>query len=167
MTYTFPPQPNTPPPLPFGPPVSVAPKKTVFAAALLGLAAGAAIVGGAWALTASNGPDKPATFTLEGTFTLTEDATSTDGGCSGRYDSGYDDIAEGTSVTVYGAKGDVVATGELGDSEYVDTGSCVFDVAVPDVPKGEKFYKVEVSHRGTLQLTDKEAENGELAASLG
>jgi hypothetical protein len=49
----------------------------------------------------------------------------------------------------------------------VDAGSCVFDVAVPEVPKGEKFYKVEVSHRGTLQLTAKEAENGGLAASLG
>jgi hypothetical protein len=67
---------------------------------------------------------------------------------------------------VYGAGGDVVATGALGKSKAVSY-SCVFEIAVDDVPKGEKFYKVEVSHRGTLQLSAKEAESGELAASLG
>ncbi|MEU0174078.1 hypothetical protein ABZ178_12080 [Streptomyces massasporeus] len=104
---------------------------------------------------------------LVGTFALTEDVSSDgDGGCAGRYDSGYDDIREGTNVTVYGADGGVVATGALGKSKDVGY-SCVFEIAVDDVPKGEKFYKVEVSHRGTLQLSAKEAENGELAASLG
>ncbi|MGW4825551.1 hypothetical protein ACWEP4_43480 [Streptomyces sp. NPDC004227] len=38
---------------------------------------------------------------------------------------------------------------------------------VEDVPKGEKFYKVEVSHRGTLQLTVEEAESGQFGDSLG
>ncbi|KUL34795.1 hypothetical protein ADL12_20490 [Streptomyces regalis] len=116
-------------------------------------------------MTATRGPD---TFTLQGNFALTEDITSDgeDDDCKGRYDSGYDDIAEGTSVTVYGASGDVVATGELGDSTY-DSYICTFDIAVPDVPKGEKFYKVEVSHRGTVQLSAEQAENGELVASLG
>lgn len=161
----FPPQPTTSP----AEPTPGKPKKRLgpLAAGLIGLAVGAGIVGGTWAITALNGPDKPATFTLEGTFTLTEDTTSEDdGGCAGRYDSGYDDIREGTSVTVYGADGDVVATGALGKSKDAAY-SCIFDIAVPDVPKGEKFYKVEVSHRGTLQLTAEEAENGELAASLG
>lgn len=177
MTNDLPEQPTTPPlpdtpPAPTEPPavpVAVAPKKRLspLAAGLTGLALGASLVGGIWAITANSGPDKPAAFTLEGTFTLTEDATSTgDDDCSASYDSGYDDIAEGTSVTVYGASGDVVATGELGDSTYGGY-TCEFDIAVPDVPKGEKFYKVEVSHRGTLQLSAEEAENGELAASLG
>lgn len=146
-----------------------APKKRLgaLAAGLLGLVAGAGIMGGIWAITANSGPDAPATFTLEGTFTLTDDVVPTDGdGCSASYDSGYDDIAEGASVTVYGAGGDVVATGELGDSKYASY-ACIFDVAVPEVPKGEKFYKVEVSHRGTIQLSAEEAENGELSASLG
>lgn len=171
MTNHIPEQPATPPPPaepPTEPPASK-PKKRLspLAAGLLGLVLGAGTVGGAWLITANNGPDKPATFTLEGTFTLTESISSdADGGCQGSYDSGYDDIAEGTSVTVYGASGDVVATGELGESRERSF-TCVFDIAIEDVPKGEKFYKVEVSHRGTLQLTAEEAENGELAASLG
>ncbi|MGW1950256.1 hypothetical protein ACWCRC_38880 [Streptomyces sp. NPDC001940] len=168
MSTQYPPQPYGPPLLPpTAPPVIVAPKKAVFTAALLGLAAGAAIVGGAWALTASNGPAVPGTFTLKGTFTLTEDAVERGDGCSGRYDSGYDDIAEGTSVTVYGAKGDVIATGNLGNSKSITYGTCTYKVAVDGVPKGEKFYKVEVSHRGTLQLSAKEAENGGFAGTLG
>ena len=60
----------------------------------------------------------------------------------------------------------LVATGALGKSKEVGY-SCIFEVAVNDIPKGEKFYKVEVSHRGTLQLSAEEAENGELAACLG
>ncbi|MYR42141.1 hypothetical protein GTW67_08940 [Streptomyces sp. SID5910] len=118
-------------------------------------------------MTAGTGSGGPATFTLEGSFTLTDEVTDDgDGGCSGGYDSGYDDIAEGTGVTVYGANGDVIATGALGDSDQL-LGACTFDVAVPGVPKGEKFYKVEVSHRGTVQLSAEEAENGEFGASLG
>ncbi|MET8138008.1 hypothetical protein [Streptomyces sp. NPDC005251] len=71
------------------------------------------------------------------------------------------------AVTVYSAKGDVIATGHLGNSKSPNYDTCVFDVAVPDVPKGEKFYKVEVSHRGTVQMSAKEAEAGEFGASLG
>ncbi|MEU4039676.1 hypothetical protein [Streptomyces collinus] len=77
-------------------------------------------------------------------------------------------LREGTSVTVYNAAGSVVATGALSNSSYdEDSYNCSFDVAVPDVPKGEKLYKVEVSHLGTLQLTSKEAENGEFGGTLG
>ncbi|WP_206326330.1 MULTISPECIES: hypothetical protein [unclassified Streptomyces] len=171
MTSDIPEQPTTLPP-PAEPPAMPAPepaKKRLspLAAGLLGVALGAGAVGGIWAITANSGPSEPATFTLEGTFELTESTDSDgNGGCRGAYDSGYDDIAEGTGVTVYGASGDVIATGSLGDSTY-DSFTCKFDIAIEDVPKGEKFYKVEVSHRGTVQLSAEEAENGELAASLG
>ncbi|MFJ3673179.1 hypothetical protein ACIPSE_42640 [Streptomyces sp. NPDC090106] len=160
--------PDVPPP-PAEPPGPVAPPKKRLSprmAGLAGFAVGVGLMGGLWALVASD-PGEPDTFTMKGDFALTEKASSDgDGGCEGSYDSGYDDISEGTSVTVYGAAGEVVATGRLGESELIGT-SCVFDIAVVDVPKGEKFYKVEVSHRGTLQLSAEEAENGELAASLG
>lgn len=158
----IPPPPAEPPTLPVTAPWR---RPGPLAAGLIGLAVGAGLVGGTWAITAHDGSSGPGTFTLKGSFTLTE-AGRTSTGCGGRYDSGYDDIQEGASVTVYGAKGDVVATGALGDSSYVDY-RCTFKVAVPDVPKGEKFYKVEVSHRGTVQLTAKEAEDGKFAASLG
>ncbi|MFH8931946.1 hypothetical protein [Streptomyces pristinaespiralis] len=135
---------------------------------MTGALAGAAVVGLVWAVTANAGGDEPATFTLNGSFTLTDEVQRDgDGGCAGRYDSGYDDIQEGTDVTVYNAAGDVVAKGELGASEEIATGTCAFDVSVADVPKGETFYKVEVSHRGTVELSAEEAENGELAATLG
>jgi hypothetical protein len=177
MTDHTPEQPSQPP-IPAAPPtdwpttlhVSPPPAKrrlTPLTAGLVGLAAGAAIMGGIWAITATAGSGGPGTFTLEGTFTLNEDATEIgDGDCAGGYDSGYDDIREGTGVTVYGADGDVIATGALGDSTYSDY-ACSYSVAVEDVPKGEKFYKVEVSHRGTLQLSAEEAENGGFAGSLG
>lgn len=150
---------------------TAAAKRTItpLVAGAIGLVLGATIVGGTWAITAAVGPGEPDTFTLTGKFQLTDEVLSVDNDtCRGRADSGYQDIAEGTSVTVYGAKGDVVATGNLGDSKPDDSGlTCTFKVAVEDVPKGETFYKVEVSHRGTVQLSAKEAENGELAASLG
>ncbi|MEU5894472.1 hypothetical protein ABZ835_48080 [Streptomyces sp. NPDC047461] len=168
-TPTTPTLPNTPPPPTEPPAVPPAPARRPLrpiTAGLIGLAAGAALVGSIWAITATSG-STPDTFTMEGNFALTEKAASDgDGGCEGSYDSGYDDISEGTSVTVYGAAGDVIATGELGNSELHGSG-CIFDIAIDDVPKGEKFYKVEVAHRGTLQLTAEEAENGELTATLG
>ncbi|GAA2521512.1 hypothetical protein GCM10010423_12790 [Streptomyces levis] len=169
MTDSTPDEPNTPP-QPAEPPTIPAPdepKKRLspLAAGTIGLVIGAGIVGGAWVITATNGPDEPAAFTLTGKFSLTEDAVALDKTCHGT--GGYDDIGTGTSVTVYGAKGDVVATGQLEGGKETGFGSCDFTVTVPDVPKGEKFYKVEVSHRGTLQLTAEEAENGEFAGSLG
>jgi len=163
MTDTMPPLPDTPP-LPAQPPAPLRRSFSSTAAGLLGLAAGAGLMGAVWGITATTGTG-PGTFTLEGAFALTEDASDNGSGCQGT--GGYDDIAEGTSVTVYGADGDVIATGHLGDSNSPGYGTCTFDVSVPDVPKGEKFYKVEVSHRGTLQLTAKEAENGEFAGTLG
>lgn len=179
MTDQLPPQPAMPPSVPSpgqygpeyvsGPPEP--PKKRVSprGAGLIGLVVGAGLVGAAWAVTAIGGLGEPETFTLQGHFALTDQVgLEPDGGCRGSVDSGYEDIAEGTSVTVYGAKGDVIATGSLGESKADDLGMiCTFKIAVPRVPKGEKFYKVEVSHRGTVQLSAKQAENGELAASLG
>jgi hypothetical protein len=188
MTNDLPPMPNTPSPVPGEPPTmpAAAPaakrRLSPLAAGLIGLVAGAAIVGGAWAIVGNSNDDapaadgkgtsavdalngKPGEFTLDGSFELTDGAVDDGlGGCEGS--GGYEDIAEGASVTVYDAAGAVIATGSLGTSTY-ELGTCTFDVSVGHVPKGEDFYKVEVSHRGTVQLTADEAESGQLAASLG
>ncbi|MFJ1804316.1 hypothetical protein [Streptomyces sp. NPDC088180] len=153
------------PPMPAEPP-SVARKRhfSPLLAGLLGLVIGAGGVGGTWAYTASQEPPAPAVFTLTGAFALTEGATRNGDGCIGT--GGYDDIAEGTSVTVYDGTGKVAATGNLGKSKYA-AGACAFGVSIPDVPKGEKFYQVEVSHRGKIQLSAEEAEAGKLSVTLG
>ncbi|MFF2124411.1 hypothetical protein ACFVW1_03235 [Streptomyces olivochromogenes] len=184
MTNDLPPMPETPPP-PAEPPAEPAPEKrriSPLAAGLIGLATGAAIVGGAWAATSGDNSDgdkadskasaavspltaSPDTFTLTGDFKLTDGATSDGlGGCEGT--GGYDDIAEGAAVTVYDAAGSVIATGSLGSSSY-DVPNCNFDVSIDGVPGGEDFYKVEVSHRGTVQLNADQAKNGLFAATLG
>ncbi|WP_169846727.1 hypothetical protein [Rhodococcus marinonascens] len=45
-------------------------------------------------------------------------------------------------------------------------GYCIFDFTVTDVPRGSKFYEVEIAHRGGLSYTETEAEEG-LALSIG
>ncbi|MCD7437290.1 hypothetical protein K4B79_03530 [Streptomyces lincolnensis] len=105
----------------------------------------------------------PGTFALTGTFELTDGVVADGlGGCTGS--DGYDDIFEGAAVTVYDGAGTVIATGQLGDSTLDSDRTCRFGVAVADVPAGKGVYKVEVSHRGTVQLTETEAQSG---ASLG
>ncbi|MFJ3089053.1 hypothetical protein [Streptomyces sp. NPDC086838] len=157
--------PIAPPPPPAEPPTVAAKKRpSPILTGILGLVVGAGAVGGAWAYS-NSGTDEPETFTLTGVFALTDSFVRTEGEhCQGR--DGYDDIADGTSVTVYDADGGVAATGSIAKSKYSPF-RCTFRVAVKDVPKGEKFYQVEVSHRGKVQLTAKEAEDGKLAASLG
>ncbi|WP_392838947.1 hypothetical protein [Streptomyces sp. LN500] len=71
-------------------------------------------------------------------------------------------MAEGISATVHAAAGGVAVTGNLGSSEYAE--DC--KVAVDDVPKSEKFYQVEVPHRGKAQLGGTEAEDGKLGQGL-
>ncbi|GAA3483266.1 hypothetical protein GCM10018966_077980 [Streptomyces yanii] len=152
---------------------------------LIGAVAGAAIVGGTWYATGNDTSNsittagkaaadgKPAaapddeTFTLTGDFTLTDGAISDGiGGCEGS--GGYDDIMLGTSVTVYDAAGAVIATSALLLSEYDETaGTCTYDVSVADVPGGQDFYQVEISHRGKIQLSAEEAKSGGFSGSLG
>jgi len=93
---------------------------------------------------------------VEGTFTLTDSGSSyyygssfTPGrSCEG--DGGYSDIQAGTSVTVSDATGRVIATGALSGGMATSSSVCAFTFTVPDVPAGEDFYRLEVSHRGTL-----------------
>jgi hypothetical protein len=148
--------------------------------ALVGAVIGAGAVGAAWVITSGSGhtaketptatpasvtPRAPATFALTGTFELTDEVVGDGaGGCKGG--DGYSDILEGAAVTVYDAAGAVVATGYLGESTR-EGGTCRFDVSVSDVPVGRRFYKVEVSHRGTVQLTEAEARAGAFGATLG
>jgi hypothetical protein len=136
---------------------------------LAGVVVGAGAVGLAWGLSGSDAKPAPAgvsaaPFNLTGSMTLTGSNLSAGTGCVGA--RGYDDISEGTAVTVYDASGQVVATGSLG-SGYRLAGSCKFTVVVTGVPVGPKFYQVEVSHRGKISISAEDARAGKFAASLG
>ncbi|GLY34666.1 hypothetical protein Amsp01_006900 [Amycolatopsis sp. NBRC 101858] len=139
---------------------------------VLSAAAGAALVGALWAgldLAGSGAPiSTPGTpaeaFDLRGTFTLNSGGYgySTCGGSGG-----YSDITTGTTVTVYNAAGTVLSQGALGTGRPNGGGSCVFTLSAPNVPAGEKFYLVEVSHRGRIMVQPDDARNGNVALSLG
>ncbi|MFF1868705.1 hypothetical protein [Kitasatospora herbaricolor] len=173
------PLPMSPPPLdPIVEPVPVAARPRAgwvvpLAAGVAGLIVGAGGVGLAWGLTGS-GPTlastptstAAATFTLTGTMEVAGAThwrrVSTQ--CEGT--SGYDDIAEGTSVTVYSASGTVVGTGRLTNG-VVFGSACSLSVVVEKVPVGADFFQVEVSHRGKLTLSAADAKAGKFAGSLG
>ncbi|MGW3130657.1 hypothetical protein [Streptomyces sp. NPDC001123] len=129
--------------------------------------------------------EDPATFTLTGHLVLNGGRGSVEAkgtGCAG--EDMYADIADGTEVTVYNSEDKLVGLGKLKSSSYteqtntVDLGgdwgtselvsaTCSFAVTVPDVPQGERFYKVRVAHRGEVMLDAKDAEAGRLAVTLG
>ncbi|GAB2752224.1 hypothetical protein GCM10027199_25970 [Amycolatopsis magusensis] len=126
---------------------------------------GAVLLGGTWGLVAiASSTVKPDSFSLRGSMTL-YDTKSAVNGCLGS--GGYSDIHTGASVTVYGASGSVVGNGHLGPGKSATSGSCAYSLLVENVPEGEKFYQVEVSHRGKITVTAENAKAGLVALSLG
>ena len=111
---------------------------------------------------------RPAPVTIDGSVTL---SSGIDGGSTCQGKDGFDDIREGTTVVVHDSAGKVIATGELsagvGEEMVADMAlSCRFAFSVRDVPR-QKFYGIEVSHRGTVTFTAAQVENGDVALSLG
>jgi hypothetical protein len=76
----------------------------------------------------------------------TNELTCTTGG-------GFDDIRQDAQVVVTDAAGKTIALGQLGGGSWKRDVGCIFLFTVPDVPAGEKFYGIEVSHRGRVQHT--------------
>jgi hypothetical protein len=115
----------------------------------------------------------PTSFTIKGTMTVKSgEGSDPNMGKSCITDGGYADISTGTQVTVKNGTGKVLALGSLGPGSTSDwltlptfdpeTGSiesrpqatkCRFAFSVPNVPEGEDFYAVEVSHRGEVRYS--------------
>ncbi|MBN6036484.1 hypothetical protein [Amycolatopsis sp. 195334CR] len=130
----------------------------------VGVVSGAALLGGTWGLvTIAGSTSTPDSFTLRGSMTLYDSKTAIND-CRGS--GGYSDIRAGASVTVYGASGNVVGDGSLGPGKSASS-SCSYSLMVEDVPDGEKFYQVEVSHRGKITVTAEDAKAGLVTLSLG
>lgn len=80
---------------------------------------------------------------------------------------GYNDIHEGTHVTVTDGRGDVVGVGELGPVRWsVDGSDCEHSFTVYDIAADRPFYGVEVAHRGVLTYPESEI-RGALQLTLG
>jgi len=104
------------------------------------------------------------TFTAKGTLGIVAVDSTTDDCSSGT--GGYDDITEGASVVIYDASDKKLAIGSLkAGKEYGDNGLCVFKFKIPDIPSGKGPYGVEISHRGQIAFTEKEADD--IGISLG
>ncbi|MBC3194845.1 hypothetical protein H7X46_27720 [Pseudonocardia sp. C8] len=78
---------------------------------------------------------------------------------------GYDDIAEGVSVTVRDSGGAIAGVGHLGAGRPEPYG-CTFPFTVADLPSSE-FYTVEISHRGEVTFTADDVAAGDVHLSLG
>jgi len=140
---------------------------------LAGTALGVVVVAGpilavAWGLSIWEAEGRRAPFTLNGEMSLYHDwgpKLSALDRCEGM--GGFSDIVQGTPVKVYDAKGAVVATGALGlGTPSKDKPWCVFPVRVAHVPGRSKFFEVEVSHRGRIKISNKEAREDGFGAYL-
>jgi hypothetical protein len=143
-----------------------------------GFAAGLLTLGAIWGATA--GAFGPGSFTLNGQMTLMQSSSygsysssysssayylGQDGSCYGQ--GGYSDVGAGTAVNVYDQTGAIVAVGRLGAGNGSYSTGCTFSFSVPDVPGGSKFYQVEISHRGKMNLSTQDAKAGSAAYTLG
>lgn len=137
-----------------------------------GILAAALVIGGLllWLVPGKPAePEAPSTFELKGKLSLASTgAFSMAPKCGGK--NGYDDINPGAAVVIYDAAEKVLATGSLGEGRYASgggSGPCVFEFTVKDVPTGEKFYQVQVSHRGKIPVQAADATAGNTSLTLG
>ena len=126
----------------------------------LGIAAGCGL--GSSEPTPTATPTAPSTRALNGTMTLDSSFTPSGSdakvGRNCRGESGYDDIQEGTQVTVRDGTDAIIATGRLSQGKLTATGfsgRCRFEFTISDVPEAS-FYTIEVSRRGGLTYSAEE-----------
>lgn len=100
---------------------------------------------------------RPHAISINGDMTLYDNAASPASGCQGT--GGYQDIGQGTAVTVSDESGTLLAKSVLLTGFDGGDGYCTWFFTVSDVPGGKKFYKVEVSHRGAISFTEAEAKS--------
>lgn len=112
---------------------------------------------------------RPEPVTVSGSVTI---SSNINGGKTCEGTNGYNDIRGGASVVIHDSAGRVIATGQLDDGVGSDFATseialtCRFAFRVPDVPR-QKFYGVEVSHRGTVQFSAAKVADGAVGLSLG
>ncbi|MEU4578946.1 hypothetical protein [Nonomuraea sp. NPDC023979] len=126
-------------------------KVLTISAVLLVALAGLAVVATVWL----RAPVMAPALTVDGSVTVRGEppAVLTNNELSCTTGGGFDDIRQGAQVVVTDAAGKTIALGELSAGSWKRNVGCIFLFNVEDVPAGEKFYGVEVSHRGRVQYT--------------
>jgi hypothetical protein len=126
------------------------------------------------AMGCSSEPEAPPTFAMTGTITAPGGSKTASVSRPGRdgdpceTDDGYDDVNEGTTVSVYGADGRLVATGSVGPGKYEYFRRCILPFTVASVPGGPSdLYQVEVANRGRISTSGADAMAGKLGLTLG
>ena len=87
-----------------------------------------------------------APFTVQGTLTIQG------GDCTSW---GYNDLHDGTEVTLTDENGKLLAVGALTRSSM-----CSFTFSLDNVPPGRQFYGITVTHRGTLHYNEQQLRQG-------
>ncbi|MFF0245027.1 hypothetical protein ACWEU6_37065 [Streptosporangium sandarakinum] len=140
------------------------------------LALTAALTGCSATQTAAPAP-APTAITIGGSLStpggvLIDDGDGNSTSQTCRTAGGYTDIKEGAQVVITDAASRTIALGALEAGEFeMPNGSwaarrCVFPFSLSNVPAGQKFYGIEVSHRGRLQYTAEQITNS-LQLTLG
>lgn len=132
---------------------------------VVGVVGCAALAGLAFAVDVAT-RSGPSAFAITGQFDLTgstKSASVPGFACAGT--GGYDDLNPATTVAVTDEAGTLLAKGHMTGSTR-SSRTCTFDFSVLDVPRGHRFYQVEIAHRGALSYTETEAESG-LSLTLG
>jgi hypothetical protein len=126
----------------FGRPADHRRRRISVAGGVLVLAAGAAVL---VPLMSGGGS---ATTAVSGTFVLTDSDTAY-AGCIGQ--GGYADISPEVAVILAGQDNTILGSTSLGvGSADTAAGTCTYHFAVPDVPKDQSQYVIEVSQRGKI-----------------
>ena len=108
------------------------------------------------AATAPKAKPTPTTLTVTGMLALTDASSVFDQGTTCLVvGNGYADIKEGAPVVITDASGKTIALGALdpGKADASDSSTCDFPFTLKGVPDGQKFYGIQISHRGIVQYT--------------
>lgn len=110
----------------------------------------------------------PQTFTVKGGLVIVDSSVIPTGTKTCAATGGYEDIDKGTSVVITDAAGKTIALGKLDEGRSIPDANdeCAFFFTVKNVPDGQKFYGIEVSHRGNVKYSLKEMKKGPVL-SLG
>lgn len=160
------PEPTYPTSSPPTPPASS--RKPFLIGAASGILATALVIGLGFGIHATLESSRhESTFDITGTISLMSGATAASApsgyDCVGT--KGYDDLSPGAAVKISDEAGKLLAKGTL-DSSTGGSSYCVFSFTVSGVPRGSKFYEVEVAHRGGISYTEEEAAAG-IGLTLG